>query len=503
MEVERLKKDELLYELNVGRNAGFPLSVSVERMREALRSALKREAKGEIFREGTFDSEEELLICGPKLAEAHEYFKDPEHNSSKRCQTLLYHLNGRLVRLLSQTEGEEREICKRYLKELKELSNVFKSRGSTREFRAPSVVTVSTMRGGSNYAPSINYIPLETRSVASVSTHRSVRPENVPLPPSTASVHEDHERTRDLSSSLAGLMLGAGAKPKIRSSPVKPGPSSSSKGVAFHKWNCTFSGARDASVNSFILRLEELAEARGVPLDDLVRGAPEFLADGALIWYRSIKSLVTDWESLKTLLRDEFLPVDYQASLIEEVRNRRQGRDESCTAFIACMMGLFERLDFEVPEKNKLEQITRNLAPYYLQNLNIKSLISINHLKQEARDLEAKKNLVERYDNNNRSRNVLEPDLAYKQNPSGAASKPFVSQRRPVVSEVKVPAADPETKVEPVVVKPSSKFSCWNCKSGDHRFTNCPKPKTKFCHKCGHPNVTTKDCPNEKAGNPF
>ncbi|KAK3917287.1 Activity-regulated cytoskeleton associated protein 2 [Frankliniella fusca] len=507
MEVERLRKDELLYELNVGRGADFVLATTVDNLRENLKAAIRREALGVIYQEGGFDSEEELIVCATKIQEVRDCLKaEPSLGTTKRCQTLIYHLNSRLVRLLSQCEGGERERCKRLLKDLKAYSSNFRSRGQGREFKAPSVVTVSTLRDDTSSVHSAWSV--RTRSQASA----SVRPEDVPLPPSgPPSTLGGFGSTRDLSSGLAGLMLGAGAVPKAPHPVVRPG-TSGSKPVAFHKWNVSFSGARDASVNSFILRIEELAEARGVSSSDLLRGAAEFFTGPALVWFRSVKNQISDWESLKELLKRNFLPVDYQDSLIEEIRNRQQGKDETSSNYIACMQGLFDRLELEVPEKDKLQMIIRNMAPFYIQNLPVLSIISINHLKEEARNLEVKKSLVDRYESGNRSRNLLEPDLAYRQTSTLSLpprtpgySKPFAPQRRPAVTEIEVPPATPEEPEEPPVeIAAVSKFACWNCKVGDHRFTSCPQPKTKFCHRCGYPDVITKECPTcswKSAGN--
>lgn len=40
----------------------------------------------------------------------------------------------------------------------------------------------------------------------------------------------------------------------------------------------------------------------------------------------------------------------------------------------------------------------------------------------------------------------------------------------------------------------SSKLICWNCQESSHTFSNCKKPKKKFCHRCGRPNVTANEC---------
>lgn len=510
MEVERLRKDELMYELIVGRGCTkVTKETTVEKLREALKSAISREAKGEIFKEGELDPVEELAVCSAKLEEVYLFLENPEGGSTWRIRTLLYHLNPRLVRLLSHCTGAERHECKRLLKNLKTTTAQFKSLGTTRQYQAPSVVTVSTMQSvaGSNWGDE----SFCTRSVAGNGHRAQVNPADVALPSTNekeSSVRrEDQRLNQSLSSSLAGLMLGSGtgAIPKVPRKSAKASSSSSNKAVAFHKWNVTFSGARDSSVNSFILRVEELADSRRVSDEDLLNGACEFFTGPALVWYRSVKNEITDWESLKTLLRKEFLPVDYQTSLIDEIRNRRQGVDEPSSAYIACMVGLFDRLEYVVPEKTKLEIIVRNMSPFYLNNLAWASIISLNHLKEEARTLEVRKSLVDRYENGNKNRDPLEPDLAYRRNPFlNPASKPFVppakpfvQTRRPVVHEVETPPEVPQSapKVEAVsnpAYKPN--FTCWNCLGEGHRFMDCPRPKHLFCHKCGRQGVLSQNC---------
>lgn len=508
MDIQRLRKDELLYELRVARGANsIESSTTVERLRELLRRDMQRESEGESFVEGEIDPAEELLVCDAKVQEVSQYLSNPALGSAHRCQALIYHLNSRLVRLLSQCFGSERNSCKKLLMKLKSSSSEFRRKGVTPEFRAPSVATVSALDEDARSEASLDFSVM-TRSQASVHTSMDLhhlRFENIPP--------KDHQLSnRNVDSSLAGFLL-KGASPKGRqpSRLSGAGAGSSGKTVAFHKWNCTFSGAADASVNSFILRIEELADARGVSDAELIRGAPEFFTGAALTWYRSVRHQVPDWESLKTLLKKTFLPVDYEASLLEEIRNRRQGKDEPSSVFIACMQGLMDRLDVDVPEKTKLELIMRNMSPFYLQNLSWQSIISINHLKEEARCLEVRKSLVDRYENGSRSRNLLEPDLAYKQHsmpsspkPFVPSSKPFVQQRRPVVHEVEVPPPDSNAAAEPEVeaVEVSGR-GCWNCQGDDHRFTKCPLPQKMFCHGCGHPNTVVRNCPScsKKSGN--
>lgn len=101
------------------------------------------------------------------------------------------------------------------------------------------------------------------------------------------------------------------------------------------------------------------------------------------------------------------------------------------SAYIGCMIGLFECVDFVLPEKTKLEWIVRNMSPFYLQNLLWHQIISINHLEEEARILEMTKSYVERYEGGNKTRGTLEPDLACKSKAVPVFSKPFINPSSP------------------------------------------------------------------------
>lgn len=108
---------------------------------------------------------------------------------------------------------------------------------------------------------------------------------------------------------------------------MRKGPRRRHKGggqkLDFHKWNVSFSGADDKSVNSFIQDVEEKARSKNIDKRYLLQGATEFLTGVAKTWYRSIESETNSWEELKLALRREFLPLDYEESLWEEIRGRK------------------------------------------------------------------------------------------------------------------------------------------------------------------------------------
>ncbi|KAE8748485.1 hypothetical protein FOCC_FOCC004780 [Frankliniella occidentalis] len=521
MEVDRLKKDELLYEL---RCRGFVKSPADDfsELRDLLRSVLKREKDGELFDEPPLDPDEELMLCDAKLDEVRHDLDCPAVVAPRRVRSLLFHLNSRLMRCLTyctDNKLEHRERCKRLMKELKAISNSFKELGSTADYKAPSVISVSTCR--ESVSQRVPHSAPSLRSYHSATNRESLVEDRPLLRHPLGMMSDDmHSLHLEEPSHPQGCVsfpfsnpatFGGGGQAGYHPAPFNTIPRAQPfADVPFqprrevkhrlHEWNLTYSGSKESSLNSFLIRLEELAESRGVPFTELFYGATEFFTGTALIWYRSVRNQVSSWDELKAYLRREFLPPDYEIALWEEIRARKQGREESVQSFVSCMLGLFERLSEPVSEQAKLDQIMRNLAPWYIENLPLETIISISHLKEAARVLEVKKSLIDRYNNVAKS-SLLEPDLACR---APVSKRPAIHEVEAVPSSSassSIPEATP--KETPKVEVLSSGFKCWNCGNTDHGFRDCTAKKNLFCHKCGHPKVLTKDCPkcSKKSGN--
>jgi len=110
-----------------------------------------------------------------------------------------------------------------------------------------------------------------------------------------------------------------------------------------------------------------------------------------LTWFRAYGSGVGTWTQLKSLLRSDFLPLRYEDDLLQEILARKQGSEESKTVYISCMLGLFKNLENIPAEREQLRIILKNLAPFYLGNLKIFSIFSLEQLKEEGKELEYKR----------------------------------------------------------------------------------------------------------------
>ena len=212
MEVDKLRKDELLFE--IATRGDLPdKTATVEDMRIKLKAlmAVEHEVDFEDVYSGPDD--EELLFIGLKLDEASELLeslkdvtKGPKPNKTK---SLLSHLTHRVRRLFGRLVGDQRNELKVLALRLKEYNELLISLGS-----------------GAGFKPS------ELGSFSSIKTKEHSR-------------HSEKSRSRHESE---GSQSG--------SEEERRGPRRRHKGggqkLDFHKWNVSFSGADDKSVNSFI-----------------------------------------------------------------------------------------------------------------------------------------------------------------------------------------------------------------------------------------------------------
>lgn len=282
-----------------------------------------------------------------------------------------------------------------------------------------------------------------------------------------------------------------------------------SKSVPVYKWDLKYNGEKSSSLKAFLERVDELCASRNVTKSDLITSACDLFSGNALIWFRSIKNKVSDWDSLVDLLLTEYLPPDYDDLLWTEIRERTQGRNESITIYVAIMETLFSRLGKIVPEVTKLKYIKKRILPHYASQLALKDINSISDLIKYCKKLDEAHSAKIGY-KPPPSHCSLEPELAFvdrseppierKVYSKTNKSKTYFNRNNKVNTnhrqEVSVVNQDmPSTSrvyKQPLI--------CYNCNLANHSFRNCRAPRKTFCFKCGKQNETIKTCPCSKNG---
>ena len=478
MEVNRLKKDELLFEVGIRGFVPENGTISVDELRAKLRELRAKENAGESL-ESVLNLvvDDELTTVGLKMQEVDLGISDVQaggETSVNRLRTLLSHLNARLSALLPQTKSWDRERVKQTCEELKLRVSSFRTLGDSSVYAASSVLTYSALRGAEPGAT----VPERFREIVlqrpnELQTSRNNDRDSSSEGESSSRPVRTHYGPRVVPNN--GSDHGDGDQGRIRVNYNGDG-----KRIDFHKWHLKFSGDDGRSINSFLIDVEEKAETYGVGEGRLLSGISELLEGSAKLWYRLVKPDINSWTEFKRLIRGEYLPLDYTDNLWEEIRNRKQGDGELMGAFVSRIMGMFDRLGVEVSDEMKLDQIIKNLHPFYTERLSLTKVLSIKQLKEFGKQIEVSKYRIERYEQGPGSKGKqksLEPELAFK--PVKKAS-------------INV--------IESSVGENRERNKCWNCDKPGHRYSACRAPvKHKFCWVCGRRNVTKFKCPDCRA----
>lgn len=371
LEVNRLEKDELIYELKF---RGCTDNLTVKDMRKTLRGFIKLEkSKSDLkYPDYPFSFDEDHDSISTKLDDIKALIEDFNDSDSStnylKISSKLAHVFGRAKRSNSTTDDEHKQRSK-MLVDLLGLESQLKSK--VRKFM------------------------------------RLSQPSGMPV---------------DLSIALSSSRINNSSDTENSSAeedfvdPTDPVPQFSFKPINIYKWNITkFQGDnKPISLSAFLENVEELRLSHGVSSKQLFDSAHELFSGKALIWFRSIKNKISDWTHLVNELRLQFQPPNFNDKLLQEIRSRTQGPNENMGMYIAVMTNMFNRLTVRVDEATRIKILLQNIAPFYQSQLGLVSVTSVDQLLQIGRQLEARKDTIESFAPPPRNRmGLMEPDLAY------------------------------------------------------------------------------------------
>lgn len=425
MNIYRLTQNELNYELSV---RGIAIG-TVDEMRKNLNRAMKLEETGNSFTvpQYPYTYEEDKRAVEEKLTEITDLLNKFEDNRSSasfvKIESKLFHVMGRINRMKAETD---------------------------KELEIKSKLLASVLNGMSE---------LEDKA-------EKFSKKRVDVPPALSILESP---TID----LPGPSRGQSTPIEIPRTYIKP--------VPVNKWDVKFSGDKKGlSVNAFIQRVQELCGARNVSEDVLFNSAIDLFSGKALCWYRDARKYVSSWGELVEQLRVEFQPADYNEKLLDEIRHRTQGADETIGIYLAIMSSLFERLTCSISEEAKLKILLRNIAPFYQSQLGLVEVKTIAQLRDLCRRLEAKRESVEAFQPPPRRAIALEPDLAY------VGVNEDVD--RVAVAELKSTQHN------------TSEFLCFNCGKPGHKAAGCLEKRRRICYGCKKEGYTKRTCPDCNKG---
>lgn len=369
LEVNRLEKDELIYELKF---RGFTDVLTVKDMRKTLRNYLKLEnSKSDLkYPEYPFSFREDIEYISRKIRDIENLITDfNDSNSSSgyfKINSKLAHVFGRTQKS-NATNDDEHATRSKLLVDLLGLESKLKSKA--RKFMKLS--------------------------------QQSDMPVDLSVAMSSSRIDSDTESS---------------GSEEIINDPVDHLSHRIFKSVNISKWNLIkFSGDnKTISLSAFLENVEELRISHGVTGKELFEAAHELFVGKALIWFRSVKNKVSDWSQLVNELRLQFQPPNFNEKLLSEIRNRTQGPNENMGMYIAVMTNMFNRLTIPVDESVRIKILMHNIAPFYQAQLGLTSINSVEQLLQLGRQLEARKDTIDSFTPPPRNKSsLMEPDLAY------------------------------------------------------------------------------------------
>lgn len=362
--VNHLLKDELIFELRC-RGASPSDNCTVKELQGMLRKLLELDKQGKSFKsEYNYVVSEELILIDQKLTSVSNYLQESfSHNAIRKIETRLNHIFNRLEHMVSSDQTELKE----------------KSKLLSKALSLAAEFDIKTEDYKKN-----NTEPCDL-AIQNASSSTPIKQ----TPPAT-----DGDLTLKV---LQQLSINESSKIK--------------------SWGLSFNGESDnMGLNAFLERVFELAEAHGVSKLQLFKSSVELFDGKALIWFRSIREKVSDWESLCKELRKEFLPHDYNDKLWQQIKARTQGEKESIGIFLAIMNNLFNRLAIEVKEDTKLKTIRKNILPFYQSHLMLTDIQSLDELESLCKKLEQGRDALTNFIPPTCDKSMVEPDLSYRIN---------------------------------------------------------------------------------------
>ncbi|XP_074033122.1 uncharacterized protein [Leptinotarsa decemlineata] len=443
MVINRLEKDELIYELTIrGVAAG-----TVEEMRHRLATALHMEKCGDSLRypDHPFDFAEDGTAVEKTLCSLRNLLTDfqgtKDSNDGLKIQTKISHLLGRLERM-EPKDGPQK--------------------ATKSDLYAQALTLINDFMGKTDDAAKIaGNFPNLPPALAQLETRLAIQSFN-------ANLH-----------GVAHSSMSGGPPPD----PTSAGNPANfqNKMVPPHKWNIKkFTGdSKGMSITAFFETIEEHRQARNVPETILLDSGMDLFADKAYQFYKDCRNRVNSWKELVEEFREEYLSAYHMDALFEELQRRTQHSSESIGVYLAVMSSYFKRLMCPMTEDAKLAILLKNLHPFYQERLGDPLPNTIDELRNVCRRIENRRDIINSYvEPLSRRANIIEKDLAYVEVTEDlsaldvAASEPFDNgqQARQVI--------------------------CFRCKAPGHRAIGCAIPKLLKCFGCNREGYTKRNCPS-------
>lgn len=267
-------------------------------------------------------------------------------------------------------------------------------------------------------------------------------------------------------------------------------------------WNLTFSGdRRGKKARVFLKEVVRMSQMQGVSLNEVLWNMRFMLTGGALLWFDSHaeKLMNCTWEDFSLRFLNAFYDAESDFSIRKRIEERKQDQNENVEVFIAAMLCLFEELDTDLSEVEKVRLIRRNLHSSLRNALLLIDISTVN-------DLSEKLKLVERnrsYAYNERRSNEISSMSADIESSKVQSLSSRPGSVRTDSSPGGSPLVESSSGRDLNSAGPSqrnhtnnSNKICNFCKKDGHNIRSCMFRPRICCFKCCKAGVITRTCPD-------
>lgn len=196
--------------------------------------------------------------------------------------------------------------------------------------------------------------------------------------------------------------------PFVEPSPEREEPVGVRRPIELWKWDLRFSGKEGESASEFLQLLGDYIRSRDVTKEAVLYSLSELFTGSARKWIRNVQLTrpFTSWNDFITRFLQDFEPAHQREELLESIKRRLQGYNESVLNYFVVMEDLFLRLPIVPPEHERVRIIRRNLQSRYINALTLHNFICVEDLKDACQRLEYTQTLLQSRNRNNPPRDI-------------------------------------------------------------------------------------------------
>ncbi|CAB0028108.1 unnamed protein product [Trichogramma brassicae] len=130
-------------------------------------------------------------------------------------------------------------------------------------------------------------------------------------------------------------------------------------------WKISFAGGDRAKAEMFITRLAKCSAGTSVDDQRLIDAVQATLSGEADLWYRAARPSFKSWERFEGSFRKMFIGKLGEFKLLQELRNRKQGEEESIVTFIVYFNFYLSHLTEKPSRREQVKIAWNNIRPAY------------------------------------------------------------------------------------------------------------------------------------------